>query len=144
MLPCVNCCDTPDIDTPMPIALAPAPFIALAYMSENSARAAFAPKVLELATLLPITSRFLLVALSPERPCWKLIGESWWGGSVEGFDLGVGDFARALEIERQRVAAGADRGHAVAHQRSAAEHCGAAHRGHAEAQVGVAAALAGV
>jgi hypothetical protein len=30
-----------------------------------------------LATLLPITSRFLLVALSPERPCWKLMGESW-------------------------------------------------------------------
>src|SRR5205814_8642397 len=77
MLPCVNCCDTADRVTPMPIALAPAPFIALAYMSENSARDAFAPKVLALATLLPITSRFLLVALSPERPCWKLMGCPW-------------------------------------------------------------------
>ena len=43
MLPCVNCCDTASRLTPMPIAWAPAPFIALAYMSANSARAAFAP-----------------------------------------------------------------------------------------------------
>jgi hypothetical protein len=29
--------------------------------------------VLALATLLPMTSRFLLVALRPDRPCWKLM-----------------------------------------------------------------------
>jgi hypothetical protein len=29
--------------------------------------------VLALAMLLPMTCKFLLVALSPERPCWKLM-----------------------------------------------------------------------
>ena len=61
----------------MPMALLPQPFKALAYMSENSARDDLAPKVLALAMLLPITSRFLLEAFRPDRPCWKLMGFPW-------------------------------------------------------------------
>src|SRR5258706_10021720 len=88
MLPCVNCCVTACRFTPMPMLL---PLIALAYMSANSARDDLAPKVLALATLLPITSRFLLDAFRPDRPCWKLMRIPWLrcssevtGSSVDG------------------------------------------------------------
>src|SRR5450759_4237683 len=76
MLPWVNCCDTVATCTPMPAwMLAEAdPVIAAAYMSANSTRDDFSPKVLELATLLPITSRFFDAAVKPDKPCWKPMG----------------------------------------------------------------------
>src|SRR5690606_23774577 len=42
----------------------------------NSARDAFAPIVLLLATLLPMTSRLRAAAFSPLNPCWKDIRDS--------------------------------------------------------------------
>ena len=120
-LPCVNCCATADSVVPMPTVLVPEPFSAVAYTAANSARAVFAPKVLALAMLLPMTSRFLLEAFSPDRPCWKLMGCSWWGevGSVEGLDGVVGHRARMAQFEVQCIAGAADGVDMVAHQRAA-------------------------
>src|SRR5262245_13484324 len=144
MLPCVNCCDTDSSVTPMPTLFAPVPFIALAYMSANSARADFAPYVFALAMLLPITSRFLLVALRPESPCWKpIVRPCGDRDSVEGLDRCVRRAAALRELERQRVAAGADGVDPVAHQRGGRQRRRAAGGGDAEREVGVA-RLAGV
>ncbi|MNR40706.1 hypothetical protein D3C85_1590230 [compost metagenome] len=45
--------------------------MALATISAKSVREDLKPVVPELAMLLPMTSRFLLAALRPERPCWN-------------------------------------------------------------------------
>jgi hypothetical protein len=73
MSPCVKVCSTADTEVPMPALSVPAPDSDEAYMAANSARPDLAPTVFTLATLLPITSRFLAAAFSPESPCWKLI-----------------------------------------------------------------------
>src|SRR3954454_17387822 len=76
--------------------------------------------------LLPITSRLLLEALSPERPCWKPMAFlSLWSRPcghgrnelVEGLDRAVRHRSRALELEVEGAAGDADRIDAVAHQR---------------------------
>jgi len=68
-LPWVNCCETAPTSTPMPALVPPAEPMAEATISANSAREALNPTVLELAMLCPMTSRFLLAAFKPERPC---------------------------------------------------------------------------
>ena len=68
-LPWVNCWATLAVSTPMPALEPPADPMAEATISANSAREALNPTVLELAMLWPITSRFLLAAFRPERPC---------------------------------------------------------------------------
>src|SRR5215212_3029758 len=82
--------------------------------------------VLALAMLLPITSRLLLDAFRPERPCWKPMACSLSVKAasrppgkdlVEGLDGAVRDGARALELEVEAGAGRADRVDAVAHQR---------------------------
>ena len=69
MEPCLNCWDTEATLTPMPLLWPLAEPMALATISAKSAREALKPVVLELAMLWPMTSRFLLAAFKPERPC---------------------------------------------------------------------------
>src|SRR5678815_636067 len=77
--------------------------------------------------LLPITSRLLLDAFRPERPCWKPMACSLSVDAasrppgkylVEGLDGAVRHRPRALELEVEAGAGRADRVDAVAHQRS--------------------------
>src|SRR6195952_1587371 len=117
MLPWLNCCATAATCTPMPacVLFEAEPVIAAAYMSANSARDDFSPYVLELATLLPITSRFFDAALKPDRPCWKLMEFSWGKsvGSVEGADVGVVDATAVVELDGELAVRAADRIDAV-------------------------------
>src|SRR5436190_16047697 len=87
--------------------------------------------------LLPITSRLLLDAFRPERPCWKPMACSLSVEAasrppgkdlVEGLDGAVGNRARARELEVEAGARRADRIDAVAHQRRRLG-CDAAGRG---------------
>src|SRR5260221_7713 len=66
-----NCWVTAATLTPMPLFWPLAEPTALATASANSAREDLKPVVLALAMLWPITSRFLLAAFRPERPCWN-------------------------------------------------------------------------
>jgi hypothetical protein len=69
MLPWPNCGSTAVRAVPMPTELPPPPESELANTSAKLACAPLKPAVFELATLLPITSRFFAAALRPERPC---------------------------------------------------------------------------
>src|SRR5580765_1768653 len=88
--------------------------------------------------LLPITSRLLLDAFRPERPCWKPMACSLSVEAgkdlVEGLDGAVGDRARALELEIEAGARRADRVDAVAHQRRHLGGDAAGRRGDPEGQ----------
>src|SRR5574343_1839827 len=100
--------------------------------------------------LLPITSRFLLEAFNPERPCWKpmVCGPCWreWGGSccdrsVDRHDLAVVDAAKRSQFQRGLGAAAVDGLDLVARVGGAAHHGAAAGGRDAEVQAGVAAGL---
>src|SRR5450432_23229 len=98
--------------------------------------------------LLPMTSRLLLEALRPERPCWKLMAMSLSKESrgcrgevavaarigllVECLDRAVGHEPGLVELEVESAAVGADRVDAVAHQRGRGHRHAAAGRGDAE------------
>src|SRR5207253_3657541 len=93
--------------------------------------------------LLPITSRFLLEALRPERPCWKPMAFAFWKAaarprkgmaSVQRLDRGVGRRARLLELEVEAVAVGGDRVDPVAHQRGRGDRDAAGGRGDAKGE----------
>ncbi len=73
MLPWVNCCATSATLEPMPTWLAPAPVSEFAKTSANCACAVLNPTTVALATLLPITSRFLLDVFNPLSPDWNAI-----------------------------------------------------------------------
>src|SRR4029079_6046297 len=97
--------------------------------------------------LLPITSRLLLDAFRPERPCWKPMACSLSVDAaarppgkdlVEGLDGAVGDRARALELEVEAGARRADRIDAVAHQRRHLGGDAAGRRGDSERQAAAA------
>src|SRR5258706_532510 len=114
--------------------------LAVPYMSPNSAREPLAPIVFALATLLPITSRFLLDAFSPDRPCWKLMGcpscRKWSSAcSVDRAHGAVGDGTRAVQLEHQRIARRADRIDLVPHQRGAGQRRATAGGSDAEREV---------
>src|SRR4029079_14446846 len=93
--------------------------------------------------LLPITSRLLLDAFRPERPCWKPMACSLSVEAasrppgkdlVEGLDGAVRDRARAVELEVEAGSRRADRIDAVAHQRRHPGRATAGGRGHPERQ----------
>src|SRR5256885_905925 len=108
-----NCWVTAATLTPMPLFWPLAEPTALATASANSAREDLKPVVLALAMLWPITSRFLLAAFRPERPCWNPMVCScdvfgWMvRGSVHGLDGGVGDVGAVVQLQRQLAVGGA-------------------------------------
>src|SRR5262245_58752365 len=86
--------------------------------------------------LLPMTSRLLLVAFSPERPCWKPM--LCCPSSVERLDGGVRDAAGMRQLERQAVGARAHGLDLVAHERRRLDRGGAGVGGDAEGVAAVA------
>ena len=83
MLPWVNCWATLASFEPMPIWPAPAPVSEFANTSANWAWAPLKPTTEALATLLPITSRFLLDVFSPLNPDWNPISYLLPGESIK-------------------------------------------------------------
>src|SRR2546427_6960315 len=118
-----NCWVTAATLTPMPLFWPLAEPTALATASANSAREDLKPVVLALAMLWPITSRFLLAAFRPERPCWNPMVCScdvfgWMvRGSVHGLDGGVGDVGAVVQLQRQLAVGGACGEHRMGRQR---------------------------
>src|SRR3546814_3551564 len=67
ILPCVICCATRPVRTPMPVAVDDTPYAEIGNMSANSARDDLKPVVLTLAMLLAVTFRSADAALRSEE-----------------------------------------------------------------------------
>jgi hypothetical protein len=76
MLPCVNCCETFETRTPLPMAVELTPCCEVANRSANSAREPLKPAVATFATLFAVTVRSVDAAFRPDSARRKGISES--------------------------------------------------------------------